>query len=177
MLKDRRKPMAAASCRECRMNNRAYSVSYCELDRNRRATLDFTVLTLLVGLELSRFAQKTLFALNSGIEKIPVFAGIANAKSETLNLLLRLWLCILRAATWASARSSADGLNIDRGISRTRVLHITLDLHRFSHVWRQLRRIGVCRHIQFIGGASFVLDRVVRSAATQAALGDRCVRP
>ena len=98
-------------------------------------------------------------------------------KVIAINLLLRRWLCTPRTAAWASARSPADGLNVDRGIGRTAVLHITLDLYRFSHVGRQLGRIGVWRHIQFIGGASFVLEREVRSAATQAALGDRCVRP
>jgi len=91
-------------------------------------------------------------------------------RAITFDLLLRRRL----RADWALARSSTDALNIDRVIARlTGVLHITAELYRFSHVLRQLRRIGVRRNIQLVDDASFVRDREVRSAAPPLKLSAR----
>jgi hypothetical protein len=56
-------------------------------------------------------------------------------------------------------------LDIDRGIASFSGVHIAGDVHRFSDMLRQLRRIGVLGNIQLVSRASFVRQRVVWVAA------------
>src|SRR5580704_18840384 len=84
--------------------------------------------------------------------------------------------CAARTAGWALSGSSTDALNIDRSIPRFAAVYITRDLHRFSHMLRQLCSIGVRGKVEFVGGTGCICDRVIRVGAAQAALGDRGVR-
>src|SRR5580704_17125544 len=75
--------------------------------------------------------------------------------------------CAARTAGWALSGSSTDALNIDRSIPRFAAVYITRDLHRFSHMLRQLCSIGVRGNVEFVGGTGCICDRVVRVGAAR----------
>ena len=85
--------------------------------------------------------------------------------------LLRCWL---RAATWALACTSANPAHVN-GVGVSSLLNITLNLHRFTHVWIQHRRICIWRDVQLVSLAGTVCNREVGATAAETAFSNRGV--
>ncbi len=121
-------------------------------------------------------AHICLTLANVGVtkEKIPARRD-SQLQAISFDLLFRRRRA-LRAIRWTRARSSADALNIDRGIvSLTAVLHSTGDRHRLPYMRTQFRCVGIRRNVQLVGGPGFVREREIRVAAAETALRNGCV--